>query len=91
VRALSSGNVDAVLAPVSQARESCEPWQGIQDFLRTAFVMQAADRGLSQILRGGELGATLAHEARIRITPGGQPTRHPGPERRAAPRRRRTR
>jgi hypothetical protein len=38
VRALSSGNVDAVLAPESQARESCEPWQGIQDFLRTAFV-----------------------------------------------------
>jgi hypothetical protein len=31
--------------------------------------MQAADRGLSQILLCGEFGATLAHEARIRISP----------------------
>ncbi len=69
VRALFSEHVDAVVALASQTRESCDPWQGIQDFLGTVLAMQAADRGLSQILRGGELGAELAHEARIRITP----------------------
>ncbi len=69
VRALFSEHVDAVVTLASQASESCDPWQGIQDFLGTVLAMQAADRGLSQILRGGELGAALAHEARIRITP----------------------
>lgn len=69
VRALFSEHVDAVVALATQAGESHDPWQGIQDFLGTVLAMQAANRGLSQILRGGELGATLAHDARIRITP----------------------
>jgi AcrR family transcriptional regulator len=69
VRALFSEHVDAVVALATQARESRDAWQGIQDFLGAVLAMQAADRGLSQILRGGELGATLAHDARIRITP----------------------
>ena len=69
VRALFSEHVDAVVALASQARECRDPWQGIQDFLGAVLAMQAADRGLSQILRGGGLGAALAHEARIRITP----------------------
>jgi AcrR family transcriptional regulator len=69
VRTLFSEHVDAVVALAIQARDSCDPWQGIQDFLGAVFAMQAADRGLSQILRGGDFGATLAHEARIRITP----------------------
>jgi AcrR family transcriptional regulator len=69
VRALFAEHVDAVVALAAQARGSCDPWQGIQDFLGTVLAMQAADRGLSQILRGGDFGATLAREARIRITP----------------------
>ena len=69
VRALFSEHVDAVVALAIRSRESRDAWQGIQDFLGAVFAMQAADRGLSQILRGGELGAVLAHEARIRITP----------------------
>lgn len=69
VRALFSEHVDAVVALATRARESHDAWKGIEDFLTAVLAMQAADRGLSQILRGGELGATLAHEARIRITP----------------------
>lgn len=69
VRALFSEHVDAVVALASRARESGDPWQGIRDFLEAVFAMQAADRGLSQILRGGDLGADLAREARVRITP----------------------
>jgi AcrR family transcriptional regulator len=69
VRTLFSDHVDAVVALATRARESSDPWQGIQDFMEAVLAMQAADRGLSQILRGGALGATLAHEARIRITP----------------------
>jgi AcrR family transcriptional regulator len=69
VRTLFAEHVDAVVTLATQARESHDPWQGIQDFLGAVLAMQAADRGLSQILRGGDLGATLAHDARIRITP----------------------
>lgn len=69
VQALFSEHVDAVVALATRARESRDAWQGIQDFLTAVLAMQAADRGLSQILRGGELGAALAHQARTRITP----------------------
>jgi AcrR family transcriptional regulator len=69
VRTLFAEHVDAVVALAVQARESRDPWQGIESFLGDVFAMQAADRGLSQILRGGDLGAALAHEARLRITP----------------------
>jgi AcrR family transcriptional regulator len=69
VRALFSEHVDAVVALAHEARGSDDPWQGVQQFLGAVFAMQAADRGLSQVLRGGELGASLAHDARLRITP----------------------
>jgi AcrR family transcriptional regulator len=69
VRALFSEHVDAVVALATRARGARDAWQGIEDFLEAVLAMQAADRGLSQILRGGELGAPLAHEARIRISP----------------------
>lgn len=69
VRALFSEHVDAVVELATRARESPDAWRGIEDFLGAVLAMQAADRGLSQVLRGGELGAALAHEARIHITP----------------------
>lgn len=69
VRALFAEHVDAVVALATRARESTDPWRGVQDFLHALLAMHAADRGLSQVLRGGGLGAALVHEARLRITP----------------------
>lgn len=66
---LFSEHVNAVAALAYEARGSDDPWQGVHDFLGAVLSMQARDRGLSQILRGGGLGASHAHEARLRVTP----------------------
>lgn len=69
VRALFSDHVDAVVALAEQALAEDEHGEGVERYLIAVSEHQAAEHGLSQALRTGELGAELAVEARRRITP----------------------
>ena len=69
VRALFAAHVDTVAAFAERALAEDDHGDGVERFLVATHEHQAGARGLSQVLRGGGLGAELTREARLRITP----------------------
>jgi AcrR family transcriptional regulator len=50
--ALMQQTIDKIVASAEQAVLVEDPWQGLVDFLESALVVQAADRGLREVLMG---------------------------------------
>ncbi len=50
--ALMEQTIDKIIGSAEQAIRAEDPWQGLVDFLESALVVQAADRGLREVLMG---------------------------------------
>jgi AcrR family transcriptional regulator len=66
---LFAEHIDAV---VELAREACrfdDPWAGLTWFMERQFELEAGNRGLGQLLRGGHQSSELVIRGRAQITP----------------------
>ena len=50
--ALMQQTIDAIVDSADQAVQNEDPWQGLVEFLEAALTVQAADRGLREVLMG---------------------------------------
>lgn len=61
--------VDAVVAIAERGLRVEDPWEGLCQFLREDFELQADDRGLREFMLGRATGSALHQAARARIGP----------------------
>lgn len=69
IDALFDEEIEAVVALAESALEQEDPWDGLEQFVRTTLEKQAANRGLRELLLGNRSGVDCAAEGRDRIAP----------------------
>jgi AcrR family transcriptional regulator len=69
IDALFESRVAEVAGLARAAAESPDPWQGLVDYLAGSLQMQSEDRGLSEIMHGGDREAERFASARELIVP----------------------
>jgi AcrR family transcriptional regulator len=69
IEALFEQRIDELLALAEAARDEPEPFAGIERFLETFLAVQAADRGLTEVVLGTPRGRSRVARARGRIAP----------------------
>jgi AcrR family transcriptional regulator len=69
VDALFETRVDRMAALARQATEDPDPWNGLVDFMERSLAIEAADRGLAELLRSGVGGSDRIARARACIAP----------------------
>lgn len=67
--ALFADHVDAVVKLAEAARNAEDPWEGLHRFIEQDLEVQSTNRGLSELLRGGEKDSQVTRRARVRIAP----------------------
>lgn len=67
--ALFEEQVETVVTLAGAALRESDPWQALHDFLHRTARMQAADRGLKELLTGTGSPSALARSATARIAP----------------------
>ncbi|MGM1065464.1 TetR/AcrR family transcriptional regulator [Saccharothrix sp. Mg75] len=69
VDALFAEHVDAVVDLARRASLVEDPWEGLTWFMTRQFELEAGNRGLGELLRGGGQASDLVVRGRARITP----------------------
>jgi AcrR family transcriptional regulator len=69
IEALFEQRIDELLALAEAARDHADPFAGVVQFLETFLAVQAADRGLKEVVLGSRRGQRRVAEARDRIGP----------------------
>ena len=69
IEALFEQRIDALVALAEAARDDPDPFAGLVRFFETFLAVQAADRGLKEVVLGTARGAGRAARARERIGP----------------------
>jgi AcrR family transcriptional regulator len=69
IEALFEDRVDEVVATAKQALADQDAWRGLEAFLHATCRLQAADRGLHELVFAGDRGPQCAAGARERIAP----------------------
>jgi AcrR family transcriptional regulator len=69
VDALFAEHVDTLIALAEQAGLAVDPWQGLVQFLERQLELEAGNRGLGELLRGGHKSSELVVRCRTRLTP----------------------
>lgn len=69
VEALFEQRIDELCALAEAARDELDPFAGLVRFFETFLAVQAADRGLKDVILGTACGAERAERARARIGP----------------------
>jgi AcrR family transcriptional regulator len=69
IEALFEQRIDELVALAEAARDDPDPFAGLMRFFETFLALQAADRGLKDVLLGTARGAGRATRARERIGP----------------------
>jgi AcrR family transcriptional regulator len=66
---LFAEHIDAVVELARQACQSDDPWTGLTWFMEQQLELEAGNRGLGQLLRGGHQSSELVMRGRAQITP----------------------
>ncbi|GHH56576.1 TetR/AcrR family transcriptional regulator [Streptomyces candidus] len=66
---LFAEHIDAVVELARQACQSDNPWTGLTWFMEQQLELEAGNRGLGQLLRGGRQSSELVMRGRAQITP----------------------
>ncbi|MGW0552084.1 TetR/AcrR family transcriptional regulator [Streptomyces altiplanensis] len=66
---LFAEHIDAVVELAREARRFDDPWAGLTWFMERQFELEAGNRGLGQLLRGGYQSCELVIRGRAQITP----------------------
>lgn len=66
---LFAEHIDAVVEIARQACQSDDPWTGLTWFMERLLELEAGNRGLGQLLRGGHQSSELVIRGRAQITP----------------------
>ncbi|MFC8593155.1 TetR/AcrR family transcriptional regulator [Streptomyces atroolivaceus] len=66
---LFAEHIDAVVELARQACQSDDPWTGLTWFMERQLELEAGNRGLGQLLRGGHQSSELVIRGRAQITP----------------------
>ncbi|MFH8485250.1 TetR/AcrR family transcriptional regulator [Streptomyces longisporoflavus] len=66
---LFAEHIDAVVEIARQACQSDDPWAGLAWFMERQLELEAGNRGLGQLLRGGHQSSELVIRGRAQITP----------------------
>ncbi|GAA3491380.1 helix-turn-helix domain-containing protein [Streptomyces cremeus] len=66
---LFAEHIDAVVELARQACQYDDPWAGLTWFMEQQLELEAGNRGLGQLLRGGHQSSELVIRGRARITP----------------------
>ncbi|MET9496962.1 TetR/AcrR family transcriptional regulator [Streptomyces sp. NPDC006552] len=69
VDTLFAEHIDAVVELARQACRSEDPWAGLTWFMERQLELEAGNRGLGQLLRGGHQSSELVIRGRAQITP----------------------
>jgi AcrR family transcriptional regulator len=69
IEALFEQRIDELVVLAEAAREDPDPWHGLVHFLETALALQAADRGLKEVVLSAAHGHERVARARARIAP----------------------
>jgi AcrR family transcriptional regulator len=69
IEALFEQRIDELVELAEAARDHPDPFAGLAQFFETFLAVQAADRGLKEVLIGTGRGQRRVMEARARITP----------------------
>jgi AcrR family transcriptional regulator len=69
IEALFEQRIDELVALARDARDHPEPFAGLVQFFETFLAVQAADRGLKEVLLGTRRGQQRVAQARDRIAP----------------------
>jgi AcrR family transcriptional regulator len=69
IEALFEQRIDELVALAEAARDEPEPFAGIERFFETFLAVQAADRGLKEVVMGTPRGRSRVARARSRIAP----------------------
>src|SRR3954452_12515157 len=69
IEALFEQRIDELVALAREARDHPEPFAGLVQFFETFLAVQAADRGLKEVLLGTRRGRRRVARARDRIAP----------------------
>ena len=69
IEGLFEERIDQVEAVLQEALEDPDPWHGLTRFLERLIELQAADRGLQQLLLGAAGGLERIAKARARLEP----------------------
>ncbi|MEA2341040.1 MAG: hypothetical protein QOG11_1117 [Solirubrobacteraceae bacterium] len=72
IDALFEERLDALAALAEEALADPDPWRGFVSFLERSFELQAADRGLKELVCGTPHGRDRVADARARLKPLGE-------------------
>jgi AcrR family transcriptional regulator len=69
IDALFEARIDRIAALARLALDDPDPWRALVDFMSQSLAVEAADRGLAELLRSGLGGGDCITRARSRISP----------------------